>query len=127
MIECIQFRRDLMAEQLSQASVAIQLMENRFFNFLRRAMGIKNKVHDPIAESAEDPAVLARLRIGRILDDLSGEASEGRHDLERDARHAPADAGHDAADDFVCVRFADGSTRSGLIGSSERLVVSPRK
>lgn len=102
-------------------------MKNRFFNFLRQAMGVKNKVHDPIAEGAEDPAMLARLRIGRILDDLSGEVGEGEHDAKRHTGDAPANTGKGAGDDFVCILFADGSTRSGLSGSAERLVVRGRR
>lgn len=65
-------------------------------------------------------------RTAHVRDDVSRQIGRGIDQVEGDAGDTAASGIQHAADDFVCVRLADGSTRSGVTSHPARLVVRRR-
>lgn len=62
-------------------------------------------------------------RVGDVGDDIARQAGRSIDHAESDAGDTATSGVQQPADDFVCIRFADGSTRSGVTSHPARLVV----
>lgn len=59
----------------------------------------------------------------QISDDIARQAGRSIDHVQSDAGDAATSSIKYPADDFVCIRFADGSTRSGVASYPDRLIV----
>ena len=129
LLELLSHRRgNLCDEQLSETSVGVQFIKDRFLQCLHRLVRVLHHAADtaPTRVAAGRPHPAGHQTDHRRQEEIR-QFMDILDELERDSENMPADPAYRAATNFICVRFADGSTRSGLIGSPIRFVVRPRR
>lgn len=100
-------------------------MHQRLFQFFSRLVGIQHQVHNAVLVGAVDGAGGAG-RDAYVGESVARRIALGFDHVEGDAGDTAVGGIQHAADDFVCIRFADGSTRSGVTSHPARLVVRRR-